>query len=67
MKNTIRKKENKNCYYYRGCISVLASCDILMYQSTWLPCDPNWKEIWVESIPENSIKFAVLQNWNVWL
>ncbi|WP_338033596.1 DUF3440 domain-containing protein [Lactococcus allomyrinae] len=44
-----------NFDYYHVCLPVSASCGISMYQSTWLPWDPEHEEIWVSSIPKGAI------------
>lgn len=41
--------------YYHICLPVSASCGISMYQSTWLPWDPENKELWIDEIPCNAI------------
>lgn len=41
--------------YYHICLPISASCGISMYQSTWLPWDPDKKELWLNSIPKNAI------------
>ncbi|KXT59429.1 DUF3440 domain-containing protein [Lactococcus sp. DD01] len=53
VRRSLGKYENFD--YYHVCMPVSASCGISMYQSTWLPWDPNSKEIWVKDIPKNSI------------
>ena len=41
--------------YYHVCLPVSASCGISMSQSTWLPWDPEKKELWLNEIPNNAI------------
>lgn len=41
--------------YYHICLPISASCGISMYQSTWLPWDPNKRELWLNNLPENAI------------
>lgn len=41
--------------YYHICLPISASCGVSMYQATWLPWDPENREIWVNQPPENSI------------
>lgn len=41
--------------YYHICLPVSASCGISMYQSTWLPWDPDKKDIWLNKPPKNAI------------
>lgn len=41
--------------YYHLCMPVSASCGISMTQSTWLPWDPEKKNIWVSDIPNTAI------------
>ncbi|MFC0760688.1 hypothetical protein ACE4ZB_013930 [Enterococcus faecalis] len=41
--------------YYHICLPISASCGISMYQSTWLPWDPEKKEIWLNQPPEQAI------------
>lgn len=41
--------------YYHVCLPISASCGISMYQSTWLPWDPQKKELWLNTPPENAI------------
>ncbi|MDR2023635.1 MAG: DUF3440 domain-containing protein [Hungatella sp.] len=42
-------------HYYHLCMPISASCGISMYQSTWMPWDPEKKEIWLRCPPENAI------------
>ncbi|MFQ6835537.1 MAG: DUF3440 domain-containing protein [Enterococcus faecalis] len=41
--------------YYHICLPISASCGVSMYQATWLPWDPEKKDIWVNNPPENAI------------
>ena len=41
--------------YYHICLPISASCGISMYQSTWLPWDPEKKELWLNTPPKNAI------------
>ncbi len=41
--------------YYHICLPVSASCGISMSQSTWLPWDPDHKELWLNTIPKGAI------------
>lgn len=41
--------------YYHICMPISASCGISMMQPTWLPWDPDCKEIWLSDIPEKAI------------
>lgn len=47
----------KNCHfkYYHLCMPISASCGVSMYQATWLPWDPDKKDIWIRKMPEKSI------------
>lgn len=47
--------------YYHICLPVSASCGVSMYQSTWLPWDPENKKLWLNGIPNNTIN---LENHN---
>ncbi|ELA94220.1 DUF3440 domain-containing protein [Enterococcus faecium] len=53
IKRTMGKYPEFN--YYHICLPVSASCGISMYQSTWLPWDPEKKELWLHNLPENAI------------
>ncbi|ELY8226748.1 DUF3440 domain-containing protein [Enterococcus faecalis] len=41
--------------YYHICLPLSASCGISMYQATWLPWDPEKKEIWVNKPPKSAV------------
>ncbi|MDR3091752.1 MAG: DUF3440 domain-containing protein [Clostridiales bacterium] len=41
--------------YYHLCMPVSASCGVSMHQSTWLPWNPEEKDIWLRERPEGSI------------
>ena len=41
--------------YYHICLPISASCGISMYQSTWLPWDPEKKKLWLNVPPEDAI------------
>ncbi|EGP5213265.1 DUF3440 domain-containing protein [Enterococcus faecium] len=41
--------------YYHICLPISASCGISMYQSTWLPWDPEKTELWLNTPPANAI------------
>lgn len=41
--------------YYHICLPISASCGISMSQPTWMPWDPDQKELWIKPIPNNSI------------
>jgi len=41
--------------YYHICLPISASCGISMYQSTWLPWDPEKKDIWLNKPPEQAL------------
>jgi len=41
--------------YYHICLPISASCGVSMNQATWLPWDPEKKEIWVNQPPEKAI------------
>ncbi|MGI1837142.1 DUF3440 domain-containing protein [Lactococcus garvieae] len=41
--------------YYHVCMPVSASCGVSMFQSTWLPWDPEYPELWLNKIPQNAI------------
>jgi predicted phosphoadenosine phosphosulfate sulfurtransferase len=38
--------------YYHICLPVSASCGISMYHTTWMPWNPEEKELWVREIPD---------------
>ncbi|ELA69004.1 MULTISPECIES: DUF3440 domain-containing protein [Enterococcus] len=59
VKRSMKKYDAFN--YYHICLPISASCGISMYQSTWLPWDPEKKELWVHDPPENAI---ILENHN---
>ncbi|WFA03816.1 DUF3440 domain-containing protein [Bacillus sp. HSf4] len=44
-------------HYYHLCMPISASCGVTMYQSTWMPWNPEEKEIWFREMPENVINF----------
>lgn len=44
--------------YYHICLPISASCGVSMYQSTWLPWDPENEQIWLNEIPDNAIHLA---------
>jgi predicted phosphoadenosine phosphosulfate sulfurtransferase len=44
-----------NFDYYHICLPVTASCGVSMYQSSWLPWDPEHQELWVSEIPSSAI------------
>ncbi|MFR1820602.1 MAG: DUF3440 domain-containing protein [Lactococcus petauri] len=41
--------------YYHVCLPVSASCGVSMDDSTWLPWNPKQEDIWVGTIPKESI------------
>jgi len=41
--------------YYHLCMPISASCGVSMYQSTWMPWNPEERDIWVKDMPENTI------------
>jgi predicted phosphoadenosine phosphosulfate sulfurtransferase len=41
--------------YYHICLPVSASCGVSMSLASWLPWDPEHKELWVSSIPNSAI------------
>ena len=41
--------------YYHICLPISASCGVSMNQATWLPWDPEKKEIWVNQPSEKAI------------
>lgn len=41
--------------YYHICMPISASSGVSMYQATWMPWDPEKKELWVRKMPSNSI------------
>ena len=41
--------------YYHICLPISASCGISMYQSTWLPWDPDKRKSWLNTPPKNAI------------
>lgn len=41
--------------YYHLCMPISASCGITMEKGTWLPWDPEHKELWLNKIPERAI------------
>ena len=41
--------------YYHICLPVSASCGISMYQSTWLPWDPEKRDLWLNVPPKNAL------------
>ncbi|MGM0325346.1 MULTISPECIES: DUF3440 domain-containing protein [Enterococcus] len=41
--------------YYHICLPISASCGISMFQSTWLPWDPEKKELWLNTYPCEAI------------
>ncbi|EME3582315.1 DUF3440 domain-containing protein [Enterococcus faecium] len=41
--------------YYHICLPISASCGVSMYQSTWLPWDPEKRELWLNIPPKNAI------------
>ena len=45
----------KEFEYYHVCLPVSASCGVSMYQSTWLPWDPEHEELWVSELPQGAI------------
>ncbi len=59
IKRTMKKYDTFN--YYHICLPISASCGISLYQSTWLPWDPENKDIWVNEPPKDAI---TLENHN---
>lgn len=51
-----------NFDYYHICLPISASCGVSMFQASWLPWDPEHKELWVSKIPQNAIS---LENHNL--
>ncbi len=41
--------------YYHICLPISASCGVSMYQSSWLPWDPENKELWLNQPSEQAI------------
>jgi predicted phosphoadenosine phosphosulfate sulfurtransferase len=41
--------------YYHLCMPISASCGVSMYQSTWMPWNPEEKDIWIRDLPEKAI------------
>lgn len=41
--------------YYHICLPITASCGVSMYQASWMPWDPQQREIWVNQPPNNAI------------
>lgn len=41
--------------YYHLCMPVSASCGVSMYQSTWMPWNPDERDIWLKEVPEGAI------------
>lgn len=41
--------------YYHLCMPISASCGVSMYRATWLPWNPDERDIWVKDIPEGAI------------
>lgn len=41
--------------YYHLCMPISASCGVSMHQSTWMPWNPEQKDIWFRDMPEGSI------------
>lgn len=45
----------KEFKYYHVCLPISASCGVSMYQSIWLPWDPEHEELWVSELPKSAI------------
>ena len=43
--------------YYHLCMPISASCGVSMYQATWLPWNPDERDIWLKDIPSGAITF----------
>lgn len=41
--------------YYHLCLPISASCGVSMYQSTWIPWNPEKKELWINEPPKGAI------------
>ncbi|MCL2083842.1 MAG: DUF3440 domain-containing protein [Oscillospiraceae bacterium] len=41
--------------YYHLCMPVSASCGVSMYQATWMPWNPEERDIWVKEMPPGAI------------
>lgn len=41
--------------YYHVCMPISASCGVSIQESTWLPWDPEKKELWLSNIPKHAI------------
>lgn len=41
--------------YYHLCMPISASCGVSMYQSTWMPWNPDEQEIWLKQMPPDAI------------
>jgi predicted phosphoadenosine phosphosulfate sulfurtransferase len=41
--------------YYHLCMPISASCGVSMYQSTWMPWNPEERDIWIKEMPESCI------------
>ena len=41
--------------YYHLCMPISASCGVTMYQSTWMPWNPDEKELWLKERPPGAI------------
>ena len=44
--------------YYHLCMPISASCGVSMYQSTWMPWNPEERDIWVKELPPKAITLA---------
>jgi predicted phosphoadenosine phosphosulfate sulfurtransferase len=44
--------------YYHLCMPVSASCGVSMYQSTWMPWNPEEKSIWIKEPPPGAVTLA---------
>ncbi|MDR3270836.1 MAG: DUF3440 domain-containing protein [Peptococcaceae bacterium] len=41
--------------YYHFCMPISASCGVSMHQSTWMPWNPEEKDIWIKEMPESAV------------
>lgn len=41
--------------YYHLCMPISASCGVSMYQSTWMPWNPDERDIWMKEMPDGSV------------
>jgi len=46
---------NPHFDYYHLCMPVSASCGVSMHQSTWIPWNPDERDIWISEMPAGAI------------